>query len=71
MENFRVRKGLFGTCVLQRLSTWPEIPGHDAGYEWVDVKYSEAPRALVSEMDSLEKIRDLEIENGILEGLSK
>lgn len=52
MEKYRILSGLFGKSVLQV----------DAGNQWKDVKYSIAPRALVSEFDVHDKIKTFEIE---------
>jgi hypothetical protein len=59
MEKYRVRRDLFGNCILQSLY----VPALKTGNSrWKDVKYSEAPRALVSEFDVHDKIKNLEIE---------
>lgn len=58
MEKYRVRRGLFGKSVLQALKI----------NTWYDVDYNKAPRALVSEIDHIEKTTNLEIELGICEG---
>lgn len=45
-HKYRVRKGLFGVSILQRLVVSPN--GRE--YKWVDVSYSKAPRALTTEI---------------------
>ena len=56
MDKYRVRKGFRGTCVLQYLKNYVTT------YEWLDVRYDKAPRALVSEFDVQDKIKKLEVE---------
>jgi hypothetical protein len=51
---FRVRRGLFGRSVLQELIDYPgrigpHVDSSIRELRWVDVPYSEAPRALVSQ----------------------
>lgn len=67
MNKYRVRKGLFETCILQYLEKHPEL----SLMRWVDVTYQTAPRALVSEFDVYDKIKKLEIENAELFGEKK
>jgi hypothetical protein len=67
MEKYRVRRGLWGKCVLQYFETFPSSLPNAPDPQWVDVGYKQAPRALVSEFDVINKIRDLEIDVGILE----
>jgi len=49
MTQYRVRRGLFGKSVLQELlPAAPMIMGHGPlPARWIDVPYSEAPRAFV------------------------
>lgn len=59
---YRVRRGLFGTSVLQVLKE--NVPQDLCG--WVDVPYDRAPRRL-GLIDTYEdRIHDLEIENAEL-----
>lgn len=58
---YRIRRGTFGKCVLQRLEK------DEDNIEWVDVPYNSAPRALQEKFELSEKyqkiITDLEIDN--------
>lgn len=68
-NKYRVRKGLFDRSVLQVLVKYLDDTSLSTyTYQWVDVSYDQAPRALVSEMDVIDKMTRLEIELGILEG---
>ena len=46
-HKYRVRRGFFGGAILQALVK--DI--HSREYEWVDVKFNSAPRALRSEIN--------------------
>lgn len=49
MSELRVRKGLFGKSILQRLVCIPDcVPSADAGTcRWIDIPYSAAPIRLI------------------------
>jgi len=69
VTQFRVRKGLLGTSVLQKLS------GPAGKVKWEDVKYNAAPRALVEKFESSQRyeetISDLEADNERLSALNQ
>lgn len=45
---YRVRKGLFNSCVLQRLMLVKYSINDEWEIAWLDVPYSQAPRAVKS-----------------------
>lgn len=45
-HRYRVRRSLFGSCILQRLVMYGS-----GEIKWVDVDYDQAPRALITEID--------------------
>lgn len=44
---YKVRKNVFGKCILQEWSYFPETPYYVAHYKWKDVEWERAPVALV------------------------
>jgi predicted ATP-grasp superfamily ATP-dependent carboligase len=62
MIKYRVRETLTGKCILQYLKEYQA----SKTVEWLDVRYDQSPRALVSEFDVIDKNKSLEIDNAEL-----
>jgi hypothetical protein len=62
MKLYRVRKGLFGKCILQEWFAPKSLISNTPDPHWVDVSYKDCVTGFVSYTEHLKELHKLELE---------